>query len=64
MKIKGRAYTTFEKRELIIRLLNAWIESPELRLGQLLSNVFDYDTFYIEDDEFVSRVEEYVRGKL
>lgn len=61
MKIKGRAYTTFEKRELIIRLLNAWIGSPELRLGQLLSNVFDYDTFYIEDDEFVSRVEEYVK---
>ena len=61
MKIKGRAYTTFEKRELIIRLLNAWIESPELRLGQLLSNVFNYDTFYIEDDEFVSRVEEYVK---
>lgn len=36
--VKGRADTDEKKRKIMLRLLRAWRASPELRLGQLISN--------------------------
>lgn len=54
--IPGRAKTEEQKREVIERLYNAWIENPDLRLGQLICNNtyrLHQELFYIEDDEIV-----------
>lgn len=34
-----RAYTEEQKRQVMERILSAWIKLPSLRLGQLLANV-------------------------
>lgn len=53
---------------LCIRLAHAWMRHPDLRLGQIISNVMKADNsarqpnlFYIEDEELVEEVERYMR---
>jgi len=49
--MEGRAQTVRQKREVIEKLMKAWVRLPDLRLGQLLTNALgDRDLFYIEDD--------------
>lgn len=61
-----RAVTPEQKREVIERLLAAWMRAPDLRLGQLISNsVYEpvsgrmVDLFTIEDVVFVESVERF-----
>jgi len=50
------------------RLASAWESVPDLRFGQLVSNVFadlqskGKDPFYPEDDEMIAVIEESVYG--
>lgn len=60
--MKGRAQTDTEKREIIERLYSAWIRDSHLRLGQLIMCATNShpDIFYIEDEDLVTYVEEYI----
>ena len=50
-------------RPLLVRLLLAWQTCPDLRLGQLLSNVSGGAYYYyIEDEQLIQNIEKYVRG--
>lgn len=57
----SRATSSELKREVIERLLKAWEKAPQLRLGQLITNCFDEDFFYLEDFPFVATIEKEVR---
>ena len=43
---------------------NIWYKFPELRLGQLLTNITPAgkDLFYLEDDELIERLKEYEKS--
>lgn len=43
---RKRARTNLEKRELMHDLLELWLEVPDLRLGQLLSNAICQGNLY------------------
>ena len=77
----GRAVSQADKAAFMERLLNAWLEVPDIRFGQLIDCVLSQrlltatksygesddshmlrDMFYLEDEDFVSAVEEFVRG--
>jgi hypothetical protein len=57
-----RATTDEQKREIIERLYQMWIENPQLRLGQLIGNVFHYpsgiDPYHWEDYDFIAALED------
>jgi len=43
---------------LLARLKVAWEKNPDLRLGQLLMNVYrDPVLYYVEDDELITAME-------
>jgi hypothetical protein len=49
------------------KIIHLWIKVPELRLGQLLSNVLQncgQEMYYIEDDELIERIKNYVEGVI
>jgi len=51
--------------EILNKLKEIWEKYPDLRLGQLISNMSDrspWPLFYIEDDEFIERMEEFYQG--
>jgi len=58
-----RATTDKQKREIIERLYKLWTEHPNLRLGQLMGNVYHYpsgiDPYFDEDYDFTQRLEDY-----
>ena len=45
------------------RLEDLWVRYPQLRLGQLIGNVFNYalgkDPYNVEDEDFISALEEF-----
>lgn len=46
--------------ETLNRLQEVWKKFPDLRLGQLIGNVFK-DTpgaYYVEDEDFIEKIEE------
>jgi hypothetical protein len=48
--------------EILNRLKRLWLCYPDLRFGQLVSNIISgkpQPQFYIEDDEFVTAIEDY-----
>lgn len=50
--MNNRAITVEEKLLVIEKLKNKWLQHPQLRFGQLISNLLvntDSDLFYIED---------------
>lgn len=53
-------------RKFCDRLAAAWELVPDLRFGQLLSNIFVYtkieskDPFYLEDDSMIEQIEHYI----
>lgn len=67
-----RALTPSHKFDVALRLVTAWLKTPDLRLGQLLENAGKStsakwgeleqtsDLFYIEDGELMRRVEAFV----
>jgi len=57
-------------KKVLVRLAKVWSKHPELRLGQLLENVFpntdkDYISAYgIEDEEYINTIEEFYAKDL
>jgi hypothetical protein len=51
-----KADTEKKKRELIVRLLNVWVDNPDLNLGQLMTTV-QGDLSLIEDFDLISCIE-------
>jgi len=44
------------------KLATIWEELPDLRLAQLMSNVFaSKDCFYMEDDKFIDYIKNYIK---
>jgi hypothetical protein len=62
--LPGRAQTPQQKREVMEKLLAAWLKAPELRLGQLVDNAMylcagSRTLFYVEDTFLVEIVEDF-----
>lgn len=48
--------------KILDELKGIWSSFPDLRLGQLIINVFDdplYDLYYVEDEEFIKIVRDH-----
>ena len=47
----------------VSRLEDLWIRYPQLRLGQLIGNVYNYalgkDPYGVEDEDFISALEDF-----
>ena len=56
--IAHRARTPDQKREVIERLLAVWENHPDLRLLQLITNVYS-DCYYVEDWDFIEALERF-----
>lgn len=67
--MKGRALTPAAKREIVERLLVAWLKVPDQRLGQLIANSFGRrygfspDIFVTEDETLADAVERFAKEK-
>jgi hypothetical protein len=62
VKIPGRAGSKADKKDLLSRLLTAWLTYPDMRLGQLIFVATSgRDIFYDEDEPLLREIEEYVR---
>ena len=51
-------------RPICERLATAWERFPDMRLGQLICNAYSgvmRDPFFIEDDELIEMIEEFVK---
>ena len=48
---------------LLERLQELWLRHPDIRLGQLLEILrpSGQSLFYVEDDDWLRRIEEYIR---
>ena len=63
MSLPKRALTPKMKRAVVERLLLAWEQVPEQRLGQLIDNAFgNRDMFHVEDFDFIEHVEQRAAG--
>lgn len=51
-----RAYSAEQKRAIIERLYALWLRWPELRLGQLIMNIFG-DIYHVEDSVLIEELE-------
>lgn len=58
--IPDRANTPEEKQEIMERLYKLWLKHPELRLGQLIVNIYrSSNSLYLaEDFNFIKELEE------
>lgn len=45
------------------KLEQTWKMFPDMRLGQLITNILGTDPFYIEDDEAEKKIEEWCKWK-
>lgn len=59
---RTRATTVVEKELVLQRLARVWIGNPDLRLGQLLGNVFE-DTYNVEDEPLISELEKFYEAE-
>jgi hypothetical protein len=54
-----RALSPIQKWEIIIRIFALWCAHPDMRLTQLVRNIFnDRDIYHIEDLDFIEALEE------
>lgn len=58
--MRGRATTDELKRTFMNNLLCLWLQAPEQRFGQLLANAECNDLYYLEDDNLLQRLEDFV----
>ena len=61
--MKGRAITPEQKREIVDRVLAAWLKTQHQRLGQFLHNAIhgQGDIFYVEDERLAELCEKLVK---
>jgi hypothetical protein len=60
---RGRAVTTDAKKAVIARLLDVWLQNPDLRLGQLVGDHGGYlDLYNMEDFPLIASIEELRRS--
>jgi len=60
--LKQRANTEAEKRQVVEKLYGIWIHNPELRLGQLILNVYyGKDPYYEEDWDLITKMDEFYK---
>ena len=45
--------------KVLKRLEEVWKKYPDMRLAQLLGNIFDHLPYYMEDEEFIKVIETY-----
>ena len=45
--------------DILMRLNDVWDQCPDLRLGQLILNVYQNDFYGMEDEEFISHIEDF-----
>jgi len=45
--------------KILKRLQKVWKNNPDLRLAQLIVNVYRDDPYYIEDEKFIKEIEEF-----
>lgn len=63
-----RAATPEKKKEVVDRILNAWLDVPNMRLGQFIEDARSYyrnsaPMFYIEDLDIVDILETFARAQ-
>lgn len=57
-----RAKTPEQKQDICERLLRAWMCHADLRLGQLLTCVFQgQDIFFLEDEHCIEKIEQWAQ---
>lgn len=48
--------------DILKRLEKVWKKYPDLRISQLIVNVYSSDlNYYIEDEDFIENIEEYYK---
>ncbi|MCK9369520.1 hypothetical protein M0R04_06405 [Candidatus Dojkabacteria bacterium] len=47
--------------KIIKRLEKIWKKLPDLRIGQLIENVFRGNGYYYEDDEYIQILEDFYK---
>lgn len=58
-----RAESKENKKEIIKRILDIWVDLDCLRLGQLLDDALvQSDLFFIEDYDLIEKLEKFYRG--
>ena len=50
-------------KEILKELEKVWIQHPELRISQLLWNVFKEDPYYMEDPKFIEIFKTFYKAK-
>jgi hypothetical protein len=51
--------------DILDKLKKIWLENPNLRLGQLIENVFkESNIYYMEDNDFIKDIEDYYINNL
>lgn len=60
---QGRAVGEHAKRVVLDRILRVWLQEPDLRLGQLITNAMVHTDglFYVEDEDLAKVLEEWVK---
>lgn len=59
---QGRAVREHEKSVVLDRILRVWLQEPDLRLGQLITNAMVHmdGLFYVEDEDLAKILEKWV----
>lgn len=62
----NRALTPKDKKEVMKRLYKLWLQNPELRLTQLIENVYhhageNHCIYHIEDFDFIDELEDHYK---
>jgi hypothetical protein len=66
VEMEKRAMTAKEKKDVMKRLYKLWLQNPELRLAQLIENVYhhagpDHCIFHKEDFDFIEELENHYK---
>jgi len=50
-------------KKVLMAIKKAWKKNPDLRLMQLLGNCFDFDAYYIEDENLMDLLKEFYKER-
>lgn len=46
-------------KSILQQLTSIWLSQPHLRLGQLIGNIRDGDTYYLEDQALIDKLNDF-----